>query len=316
MNYPIHLISLGAGVQSSTVHFMAEDGLILPRPAASIFGDTKDEPRSVYDWLNWIESRSTIRILRVTKGSLSESATHMKRTADGRLYSKTDIPFFTLSKRDGSRGKIKQRGCTRDFKIGPLIEAARLMVGKAAMNNWRRKHRPALKLISAWKDAPKDRKPPYPHDAWKECQSDPLVVQWIGISVDEISRMKPSRDPWILCRWPLIEMGMSRHDCLRWMAERGHPEPPRSACVYCPFHSNAEWRRLRDEEPEEFQKAVDFEKKLQAAKAGSYHFQQIPFLHRSCKPLDQIEFKSTEEINEERGQINMFENECEGMCGV
>lgn len=37
-----------------------------------------------------------------------------------------------------------------------------------------------------------------------------------------------------------------------------------------------------------------------------------PFLHRSCKPLSEVDF-STEE---ERGQLDMFNNECEGMCGV
>lgn len=138
------------------------------------------------------------------------------------------------------------------------------------------------------------------------------VIQWIGISVDEATRMKPSRDKWAECRWPLIDMRMSRHDCLRWMQKHGYPQPPRSACIYCPFHNNAEWRRLKASEPKEFEKAVVFERELQRVKSESQNFRTTPFLHRSCVPLDKVDL-STEEDN---GQINFFENECEGMCGV
>ena len=64
------------------------------------------------------------------------------------------------------------------------------------------------------------------------------VIQWIGISLDEAHRMKPSRDDWIENRWPLIDLRMKRHDCLRWMQEKGYPQPPRSACVFCPYMSD------------------------------------------------------------------------------
>ena len=49
---PVHIISLGAGVQSSTMALMAARGLILPRPIGAIFADTQDEPASVYRWLD------------------------------------------------------------------------------------------------------------------------------------------------------------------------------------------------------------------------------------------------------------------------
>ena len=105
---------------------------------------------------------------------------------------------------------------------------------------------------------------------------------------------------------------MNRHDCLRWMKSHGFPTPPRSACVYCPFHSDSEWAKLKAEEPDEFEKAVQLEKALQLQKGRTDNFHSTPFLHRTCKPLSEVDF-STEE---ERGQLNMFNNECEGMCGV
>jgi hypothetical protein len=107
---------------------------------------------------------------------------------------------------------------------------------------------------------------------------------------------------------------MTRHDCKNWMERHGYPKPPRSACVFCPFHNNTEWRRLRDEEPAEFARAVQFEKDLQAAKTASDNFSSIPYLHRSCVPLDMVDLSTPED----RGQTVLFgfENECEGMCGV
>ena len=82
--------------------------------------------------------------------------------------------------------------------------------------------------------------------------------------------------------------------------------------MFCPYHSDAEWRRLRNSEPEEFAKAVKFEKDFQAAKYETIGMKSIPYLHASRVPLSEVDF-STEE---ERGQLNMFNNECEGMCGV
>ncbi len=55
MNGPIHIISLGAGVQSSTMALMAAHGEIEPMPDAAIFADTQNEPQRVYEWLDWLD---------------------------------------------------------------------------------------------------------------------------------------------------------------------------------------------------------------------------------------------------------------------
>lgn len=137
------------------------------------------------------------------------------------------------------------------------------------------------------------------------------ISQWIGISTDEAHRMKPALLPYIENRWPLIEAGVSRDDCLRWMRDHSYPEPPRSSCVFCPFHSNAEWQRLKDSEPAEFDRAVAFERKFQDA-IKQTRIRGRVFLHRSLVPLDEIDF--TAKAGER--QPNLFGNECEGVCGV
>ena len=44
----LHVLSLGAGVQSSCMALMAARGEIGPMPTAAVFADTGDEPASVY----------------------------------------------------------------------------------------------------------------------------------------------------------------------------------------------------------------------------------------------------------------------------
>jgi hypothetical protein len=242
----------------------------------AIFADTQDESKKVYDWLGWLEGQLSFPVYRVTRGRLSDRSLEMRVTKDGRRFSKTDIPLYTLSK-NGSEGMITFRSCTADFKIKPILKELRAKCGI------------------------------------KRGQKVATVTSLIGISYDEQQRMKDSRDAWVVNRWPLVELRMRRGDCLEWMKRNGYPEPPRSSCVYCPFHSNQEWRRLQTEEPDEFAKAVKFEKDLQFAKKNSEKFHSTPFLHEARKPLDEIDFRS----DVERGQgLLDFQDECDGMCGV
>lgn len=274
-------LSLGAGVQSSCLALMAAHGEVGPVPDAAIFADTQAEPASVYAWLGWLTQQirrcpHPFPVHVVTRGSLTKQVLTMRVTKDGRKFSSSDIPFFTMGA-NGAIGKIPNRSCTRDFKIHPITMAVRRFAGI------------------------------------KRGQKQVTVTQWIGISWDELQRVKDSREPWCQHRWPLVELRMRRHQCLEWMESKGYPLPPRSSCIYCPFHKNSEWRRLRDEEPNAWRDAVAFEKSLQEVKGCTDNMHATPFLHRSCVPLDQVDLST----DEERGQGYFdFQAECEGMCGV
>jgi len=270
-----HILSLGAGVQSSTLALMAAAGEVTPMPDAAIFADTQAEPASVYRWLDWLEKQLPFPVHRVTKGDLSAAALNLRTKKDGSgRWAKTLIPAF-VANQDGTRG-ITQRACTYDYKVVQLIKASRRIAS----------------IPRGCKDV--------------------RVIQWIGISMDEMRRMKPSREPWCQHRWPLVELRMTRNACLEWMQAKSLPTPPRSACVYCPYHGNKEWRRMQTEEPDEFARAVKFEKDLQGIKRQTNNMNGIPFLHSSLKPLDTIDFRS----DVERGQGTLWDDECEGMCGV
>ena len=130
----------------------------------------------------------------------------------------------------------------------------------------------------------------------------------LGISTDEWARMKPSRVKYIENTWPLIDLEMSRNDCMVWLKDNGHTVPPKSACLGCPYHNNELWREIKTEYPEEFEETC----KVDDAIRDMPKFKHQQFMHRSCKPLRDVDFRTMEEM----GQLNFFTDECEGMCGV
>lgn len=276
-------LSLGAGVQSSTLAFMCMKGEITPKPDFAVFADTQAEPQEVYDYLEYVEQNVDFPIHIVTAGSLEKEVIKEKIATDkainykkGEKYGVLQIPAFGVMP-DGSVTAAIGRKCTADYKIKPVTD----FVKKEYNINTRLK------------------------------SSINLATEYIGISFDEIQRMKPSRDKWRVKRFPLIEKQIRRSDCLKWIKDNGYEEPPRSACYFCPFHDNNEWRRLRNKHPKEFQKAIQFDKDVRKKMKQFPQIKMKVYLHKDCKPLDQIDFDN----EDDKGQMNWF-NECEGMCGI
>ena len=276
------VLNLGAGVQSSALALMAAKGEVTPMPDFAVFADTQAEPSGVYKWLDWLETQLPFPVIRVTKGNLTDEILKV-RIKEKSIYSdkpmtylRTNIPVYGLT----PSGDVKPalgRACTADFKVAPIIKEIRKRCGI------------------------------------KHGQKEVTVTQWLGISYDEMQRMKLPNNPWTQHRWPLIEKRMTRSHCKDWMAKNGYPEPPRSACYYCPFHDDEEWRRLKTHDPEHFAKAVEFDKtyrRLQNENPGGLRIEV--FLHKSCKPLGEVDF-----TDKHANQLGFdFKSECEGMCGL
>lgn len=282
MSEPIHIISLGAGVQSSTMALMAAAGEITPMPQCAIFADTQAEPSNVYKWLDWLEKQLSFPVHRVTAGNLGAMALVVRTSKHGSKYTNSNVPVY-IRPPDGGREGIQSRQCTGDFKIDPIHVKIRALAKEA---------------IAQWRRTRKTTPPP--------------VRQWIGISHDEVIRMKPSRLDYIENAWPLVDLGISRKGCLNWMEKRGFPKPPRSACVFCPYHDDREWLRLKTDDPGAFQTAVNWERDYQSSLGQIKRFKGKPFLHRTCVPLNLVIFDPT--VKETTPDL--FGNECEGMCGV
>lgn len=177
------------------------------------------------------------------------------------------IPFFTAN---GGMGK---RQCTADYKITPVNKKMRELLGYK----------------------PKQRIP------------ENSVDLTIGISFDELSRMKPNRNKWIKNHYPLVDLRMTRWHCLEWLKKYGFPEFKKSSCVGCPYHDDRHWSDMKETAPAEFEQAIKIDAII---RNGSKKMLNKQFMHRSLKPLPDVNFTDS------RKHTDMFINECEGFCGV
>ena len=277
-------LSLGAGVQSSVLALLLSRGderLIAAgyeKPNVAIFADTGWEPEYVYKHLNWLETQLDFELIRVSEGSLKENLRRAK-TVSGHDF--VDVPMFVTNP-DGNKG-ILRRQCTNHYKIRPIHREIRERAGGK-------------------------RGRPFPKNTH--------VEMWLGISTDEITRMKPSREPWTVHQWPLIDIGMSRQDCLDWFGQE-FPDRhlPRSACVICPYRSNAHWLEMRELEPASYEEAVGFDRWMRKSKTNPVRqvLSGTPYLHSSRRPLASA---IADIADGNTAGEDLFEEECEGHCGV
>ena len=266
------IISLGAGVQSSVMALMAARGEITPMPDCAIFADTQSEPDHVYEWLDWLGTQLPFPIHRVTAGNLRQDMIDSSKN-----HTRCASP--PLFVREGGSEGMLTRYCTTDYKIAPIHKKMRELIG--------------LK--------PRQRAP-------KEV----VIESWIGISQDEIQRMKMSRDKWIENRWPLIEQRMSRLHCLEWMRDNGYNElPKKSACTFCPYHDNATWRDMKANDVKSWNDAVTVDAAIRNGLSNPREGNQY-FLHRDRVPLTEVDLTD----KHENQQTFSFMDECDGMCGV
>jgi hypothetical protein len=295
-NPTLRVLSLGAGVQSTTLALAAARGDIGPMPDCAIFADTGWEPKAVMQHLEWLRSRLPFPVHIVSAGNIRESILARRNTTGGRYVA---VPWFTLETIPagtqqpirGDDGEIEgyytttkptqkramgRRQCTKEYKIEPITHKIRELLG-----------------VEKGKRVPKGV----------------TVEQWIGISTDEIERMKSARVKYITHRFPLIEANMNRRQCVDWMAARQF-SAPKSACLGCPFHSNAEWRNIRDNDPEGWADVIAVDKAMREDNARG--MRGLEFMHRSCVPIDQAPLGD----DDDRQHVFGFKNECEGMCGV
>lgn len=220
----------------------------LPPVDGAIFADTGWEPAQVYrqvDRLETLLAEAGIPLHRVSQGNLRADAVDP-------AHRFASVPYFVRNP-DGSDG-MGRRQCTSEYKLTPINRKVRELLGAAA---------PAFRRV------PRGQ----------------VAEQWIGFSTDEITRVSRSRVSYLRARHPLLELGMSRRDCTRYLDRAGWGDTAKSACIGCPYHGNRMWRELRDERPEEWADAVAFDEEIRKGGARGKHLRGQAFLHRSRIPL-------------------------------
>ena len=260
MPYPdLRILSLGAGVQSSTLALMIEKEEV-PAIDAAIFADTQAEPKEVYRHLEYLKTQVSYPIYQVSAGNLKKDVIEATRG----LRKSYKVPFFTKNpdKPEKRRG-ILQRQCTQDYKIRPIIKHIRELLG-----------------IKKYKNVKKDTK----------------VELLLGISTDEAARMKPNSLKYITNLFPLIDKKMTREDCISWLAKNNYNNPPRSACTFCPYRSAQEWTNLKEHHPEEWKEVIEFDKLIRVPPSSS-KVKEFLYLHDDCVPISEINFSEKLEKN-------------------
>jgi hypothetical protein len=282
-----HILNLGAGVQSTALYLMSIGGEV-QRFDHAVFADTQEEPDDVYKHLEWLESLGGPKIIRATAGKLGDcviAGTDCRgnRRKDGVHFS--SIPAYVQGV-DGKGKGIGQRQCTKEFKVDVVERVIRREIYGV------------------------DPGRPLPKGA--EC------IQYMGLSFDEprrVIRVKQrysARPKQWRVEFPLFDLEMTRGDCRAYLKDRVPHAVPRSACVFCPYKTNAEWRELRDNDPVGWERACQVDEALRTADNCG----QASFIHRSYTPLSQADLRTDGQKTGQMGLFVDFDNECEGMCGV
>lgn len=281
-----NILSLGAGVQSSVVLLLSCKGL-LPKLDYAIFADTQWESKDVYWHLWWLAEQADAAGINIIVNSAGNIRADLLRSMVPGTKEKNQrcvsMPLFTRDGETNSFGMVR-RQCTQEYKLKVIERSIR------------------ENILGIQKG---ERVP-----------ADVHVNQWIGISLDEKQRMRMSEKRWQTNIYPLIgwpkqqmEKRWTRSMCLEWFGQN-YPDRrlPRSACIGCPFRHDNGWREMKEERPEEFADACDFDRRIR--KFGA--LRGDVFIHERRIPLEDVDLTKPNPT-----QQNLFATqECLGMCGV
>ena len=283
------VLSLGGGVQSTALALLMHRGKVEP-PDIAIFADTGWEPKAVYETVEWLMHEIDTFPIVVTRRynkrrnafiNLREDILDMRGYNGFQGAGGLSIPLYGVDKR-GKRQMFAQRRCTANYKIQAIEGCARALLyqGKSLHKRYRR------------------------------------ITQILGISTDEWMRAKDNRHSCIDNEYPLIDLGLSRRDCLAFLrSEYPDRNPSRSACVACPYRSADEWVAVRETEPALFAEAVALDEKIRNFTTNGGQ----NFMHRRLVPLDKAVDMDAKQLADKALQYDFgddFNNECEGHCGL
>jgi len=133
------------------------------------------------------------------------------------------------------------------------------------------------------------------------------VIMILGISYDEALRMKDSDVKWIRHEYPLVDLKMTRHDCINWLKSHNLEVPEKSSCVFCPYHSKKEWLKQKERGGKDWDIAIEIDEKIRHRRPNF-----ISYVHNSRIPLKKL----TSESDFGAKQLNFMEDsECDsGYC--
>jgi hypothetical protein len=331
----VDVMSHGMGVQTTGLMTLAGEGLI-PMPARWVFSDPGFETEATYahlerckEYLAWKGARLDVVSAGNIETDIIDFAEHRGNGAVKRYAS---IPVF-LDMQDGGKERIMPRQCTSEYKLEPIEQYHR----REVLGLKPRQPAPKSPTVAVWIGISLDeeRRASAP-GRWQTLTAE-IGTDLFGDPIT-VERKEWKPVPWQVKVYPLLGYklypdrtkerderfaeceGWDRDDVKAWLAKSWPHPVPRSACVCCPYRGNDEWADMKANEPEQFARAVEFERRLQQglaghpARRGRGDLAGVPYLHRTRVPLDLVDL--SEPLNDRMGCGGLFSQEPDGICGV
>lgn len=136
----LRVLSLGAGLQSSTLAWMSARG-DLPRVDFAVFADTGWEPKAVYDYLDWMSPQLPFPVIRVKRDGRDLGELSIAAAAGDVARSGSPLPPWFTAEPKGTLPKH----CSKEFKARPVGRFIREQLGLAP-----RQHGPKTPVVEQW----------------------------------------------------------------------------------------------------------------------------------------------------------------------
>lgn len=108
-----------------------------------------------------------------------------------------------------------------------------------------------------WRWSTRDKKVIPIHTYYRSLQVH--IYEYLGITYDEIERMKPSTESYITSLFPFVDAKITREDCIHIIRDAGLPIPVKSGCYFCPFNTVGRWKKIYENHKDLYLKAVKLE---------------------------------------------------------
>lgn len=245
----IRILMYGAGVNSTPL-LLAATTRNIDRPDAVVYVDSGADTcytRSAALLGQDLCEKARLPFFRVEAPSVYEATAataEARRIPDAAAF--YTIPLHTIAP-DGRRGRL-QRRCTRYHRIRPIDHFVRRFF--------------SLPLRGI-----------YGHQT--------LVEYWLGFTTDEARRAQQPPVKWKRHRFPLLEAGISRHQCRQILDDHGMPHVIRSACSICPLRNNADWHAMAAHDPVAWRAAKALDDNIRRSSITGHRL----YLHHSCRSL-------------------------------
>lgn len=241
-------------MQTFALMVLAEQGKVDMQGA--IFADTGAEHPETYDHIDRIVKPMCDRMnIPFYTVKMSKEVSDISKLKGQKL---TDYKEFM---KNTSRLSRKEKTQYRE-DYDRLHDINRTTVHSLRDEIVKRRRVPSINPSSRWCTSDSKLIPIY-RDFVRPMQADGKIIKpctmIIGLSYEELIRMYTPHLSEYVVEYPLIDMKLTRQDCIKIISDAGYEVPPKSGCYFCPFQGLDQWRKLYHNHNTLYQDAIQLE---------------------------------------------------------